>query len=56
LHGHGELLSGAASEAGSVGSERGAQASIWGVRRRADEVSAALEGKLEGFVLSGEGR
>lgn len=56
LHRHGELLSGPVSEAGSVGSERGTQASIWSVRRRADEVSAALEGRLEGFVLSGEGR
>jgi len=49
-------LSGAASEAGSVGSERGAQASIWGFRRRADEVGGLLEGKLEGFVFSEEGR
>jgi hypothetical protein len=56
LHGHDGLLGGPASEAGSIGSERGAQASIWGVRRRAAEVGQALEGKLEGFVLSGEGR
>lgn len=53
---HGEVLSGAVSDAGSAGSERGAQASIFGVRRRADEVGAALEGRLEGFVLSPEGR
>lgn len=56
LQGHGELPSGAVSDAGSVGSERGAQASIWGLRRRADEVGAALEERLEGFVLSIEGR
>jgi hypothetical protein len=56
LHVHGEVLSGAVSDAGSAGSERGAQASIFGVRRRADEVGAALEGRLEGFVLSPEGR
>lgn len=50
------MFSGAVSEAGSMTSERGSQASIWSVKRRADQVSAALEGKLEGFVLSGEGR
>lgn len=44
------------SDAGSIGSQKGAQASIFGVRRRADEVGAALEEKLEGFVLSAEGR
>ena len=46
----------ARSEAGSIGSERGVGASIWGVRRRAEEVSAALEERLVGFELSGEGR
>lgn len=56
LHRHGEILSGAVSEAGSVNSERGAQASIWSVRRRADGLSAALERKLEGFMLSVEAR
>lgn len=56
MQGHGELLSGAVSDAGSVGSERGATASIWGLRRRADEIGAALEERLEGFVLSVEGR
>jgi hypothetical protein len=56
LHRHAEVLSGAVSEAGSVGSEGGAQTSIWSMRRRADAVSAALETRLEGFVLSGEGR
>jgi hypothetical protein len=42
----------ARSEAGSVASERGVQASILGVRRRAEEVAEALEERMSGFVLS----
>lgn len=50
----GEMLSGAVSEAGSVGTERSVVgASIWGVRRQAEEVGRLLEGRLEGFGLSG---
>jgi hypothetical protein len=58
LHGHTEgTFSGAGSEVGSVGTTRGANASIWGVRKRAGEVSQLLEGRLEGFELSsGDGR
>ena len=56
LHAEG-TFSGAGSEAGSVGTERGANASLWGVRKRAAEVRQLLEGRLEGFVLSsGDGR
>lgn len=40
------------SDVGSIGSERAAQASIWSVRRRAEDVGNALEKRLEGFVLS----
>jgi len=43
----------ARSDAGSVVGD--AKASIWGVRRRADEVAKALEGRLDGFVLSDGG-
>lgn len=58
--GHGSLaalhvegtISGAASEVGSVGTDRGANASIWGVRKKAAEVSQLLEGRLAGFELS----
>ncbi|PSS22177.1 hypothetical protein M430DRAFT_49329 [Amorphotheca resinae ATCC 22711] len=58
LHAHGEgTFSGAGSEAGSVGAERSTHASIWSVRRQAEEVGRLLEGRFEGFVLSsGEGR
>lgn len=58
LQAHGEgTISGAGSEAGSAVTERGAHASIWGVRRHAEEVGRLLEEKLGGFVLSsGDGR
>lgn len=47
------MQSGAVSEAGSVGTQGStAGASIWGVRRQAEEVGRFLEGALEGFVLS----
>jgi hypothetical protein len=53
LHGHTEgTISGTASEVGSVGTERTAHASIWGVRKQAAEVSQLLEARLEGFELS----
>ena len=49
----GEVTSGAVSEAGSVGTQGSVSgASIWGVRRQAEDVGRFLEGKLEGFVLS----
>jgi hypothetical protein len=50
LHTEG-VISAARSEASSVGTERGANTSLWGVRKRATEVSQLLEGRLEGFVL-----
>jgi hypothetical protein len=55
---HGEgTTSGGGSEAGSAVTERGAHASIWSVRRHAEEVGRLLEEKLGGFVLSsGDGR
>jgi hypothetical protein len=58
LQAHGEgMISGAGSEAGSAVTERGAHASIWSVRRHAEEVGRLLEEKLGGFVLSsGDGR
>jgi hypothetical protein len=40
------------SEAGSIGTERSVGASIWGVRRQAEDVGRFLEGALQGFVLS----
>ena len=47
------MLSGTVSEAGSVGTERSVVgASIWGVRRQAEDVGRILERALEGFVLS----
>jgi hypothetical protein len=49
---HVEVASGAGSDSGSVGTERSAGASIWGIRRQAEEVSRFLEGALQGFVLS----
>lgn len=50
-------ISGTGSEVGSVGTERGANASIWGVRKKALEISQLLEDRLEGFELSsGDGR
>ena len=51
LHAEG-TISGAGSDVGSVGTERGTNASIWRVRKRAAEVSQLLEGRLEGFELS----
>ena len=46
-------MSGAVSDAGSVGTERSVVgASIWGVRRQAEELGRRLEGRLEGFGLS----
>jgi hypothetical protein len=54
LNVQGEVISGAVSEAGSVGTQGSVNgASIWGVRRQAEDVGRYLEGKLEGFVLSG---
>lgn len=53
---HGSTLSlqAAGSEAGSVGTERSLVGSgVWGVRRQAEEVGRLLEGRLEGFGLSG---
>jgi hypothetical protein len=56
LHAEG-TISGAASDVGSVGTDRGANASIWGIRKKAAEVSQLLEGRLEGFRLgSGDWR
>lgn len=46
-------MSGAASEAGSVRTERSVVgASIWGIRRQAEDLGRRLEGRLEGFGLS----
>jgi len=48
----GEVGSSAVSEAGSIGTERSMGASIWGVRRQAEDVGRFLEGALQGFMLS----
>ena len=46
-------MSGAVSEAGSMGTERSVVgASIWGIRRQAEDLGRRLEGRLEGFGLS----
>lgn len=55
IHAEG-TISGTGSEAGSIGTERGTNTSIWGVRKRALEISKLLEGRLEGFELSSRDR
>ena len=46
------VTSGAVSEVDSIGTEAITGASMWGIRRQAEDVGRFLEGALQGFVLS----